>query len=75
MYTRQVRFSDYLRLPNVHGKHTFDRLGRPKTVVDVVGTRTFAYNGPSDDGTLQLDTETIDGSGGTLREIGEQWNR
>jgi hypothetical protein len=41
----------------------------------VVGTRTFAYNGPSDDGTLQLDTETIDGSGGTLREIGEQWNR
>ena len=38
---------------------TFDRLGRPKTVVDVVGTRTFAYNS-----VLQLDEEAIDGSGG-----------
>jgi hypothetical protein len=51
--------------------------GRPPTIdwSDVVGTRTFAYNGVNDDGTLQLATETIDGSGGTLREIGEQWNR
>jgi RHS repeat-associated protein len=32
----------------------------------VVGTRTFAYNGPNDDGTLQLATETIDGSGSGL---------
>lgn len=36
--------------------YTHDRLGRRKTVTDVTGTRTFAY----DTSTLQLDTETLD---------------
>jgi RHS repeat-associated protein len=42
---------------------TYDRLGRQATVSDAVGTRTFAYRDTLD---LQLDTETIDGSGGGL---------
>ncbi len=40
---------------------TYDRLGRKKTVTDVVGTRTLAYN---DD--MTLGSEDIDGSSGGL---------
>jgi len=41
---------------------TYNRLGRQATVVDAVGTRTFAYNSA-----LQLSTETF--SGGILTRI------
>ncbi|NLF18801.1 MAG: hypothetical protein GX595_16335, partial [Lentisphaerae bacterium] len=37
---RQVSYSD--TTPSV--SYTYDRLGRPVTVVDAAGTRTFAYN-------------------------------
>ena len=40
---------------------TYNRLGQQKTVADVVGTRTFAYNNY-----LQILSETIDGSSGGL---------
>ena len=39
----------------------YTRLGQPKTVVDIVGTRTFGYNAYG-----ELASETIDGSGGGL---------
>src|SRR5690606_34184923 len=50
-----VQYSD--STPDV--EFTYDRTGRQKTVTDVVGTRTFAYNAD-----MSLDTETIDGSSG-----------
>jgi len=42
---------------------TYDRLGRKKTVTDVVGTRTFAYD-DGENGDLRLLTETIAGNTG-----------
>jgi len=56
--TGELLTVDYEDAATADITHTYDRLGRRATVTDATGTRSFDY----DAATLQLDTETLDGT-------------